>query len=126
MKSRLFLIPAIFVTTAALADSQTAVSAKPADAHTQAAALLSRPHTPVTMNLERSSSVSGTAIDAHASAAALLSGHRVARQAIVSSAVREPLHGQTHADAHAQAAALVSGTRTAVPNRRDGKISLSI
>jgi hypothetical protein len=120
MKSRLFLIPAIFATTAALAESQTAVSPKPADAHTQAATLLSRPHTPVTMNLERSSSVSETAIDAHWSAAALLSGQRVARQATASSAVREPLHGQTHADAHAQAAALLSG------HRRDGKISISI
>jgi hypothetical protein len=94
MKLRLFLIPAIFATTAALADSQTAVS------------------------LKRSSSVSETAIDAHASAAALLSGQRVARQATASSAVREPLHGQTHADAHAQAAALLSGTRTAAGSLR--------
>jgi len=113
MKLRLFLIPAIFATTAALADSQTAVSPKPADAHTQAAALLSRPQTPVTMKLERSSSVSETAIDAHASAAALLSGHRMARQATVSSAVREPSYSQTPADAHLQAAALLSGIRTA-------------
>jgi hypothetical protein len=113
MKLRLFLIPAIFATTAALADSQTAVSPKPADAHTQAAALLSRPQTPVTMKLERSSSVSETAIDAHASAAALLSGHRMARQATVSSAVRETSYGQTPVDAHLQAAALLSGTRSA-------------
>lgn len=118
MKLRLFLVPVIFATTAALADSQTAVSAKPADAHTQAAALLSRPHAPVSMNLERSSSVSETNIDAHASAAALLSGHRVARQPTVSSAVREPLYGQTHADAHAQAAALLSGIRTAAGSLR--------
>ena len=95
------------------ADSQTAVSPKPAGAHTQAAALLSRPHTPVTMKLERSSSVSETAMDAHASAAALLSGHRIARQATVVSAVREPSYGQTPADAQLQAAALLSGTRTA-------------
>lgn len=113
MKLRLFLIPAIFATTAALADSQTAVSPKPADAQTQAAALLSRPYTPATMKLDRSSSVSETAIDAHASAAALLSGQRIARQATVSSAVREPSYGQTPADAHSQAAALLSGTRTA-------------
>ena len=111
MKLRLFLIPAIFATTAALADSQTAASPKPTDAHTQAAALLSRPHTPVTMKLERSSSASETAIDAHASAAALLSGHRIARQATVSSAVRESSYGETPADAHSQAAALLSGTR---------------
>jgi len=102
MKSPLFLIPAIFATTAALADSQT-----------QAAALLSRPNTPVAMKLERSSSVSETAIDAHASAEALLSGHRVARQATVSSAVRNTSHGRMPADAHSQAAALLSGTRTA-------------
>ena len=114
MKLRLFLIPAIFATTAALADSQTAVSPKPADAHTQAAALLNRPHAPVTMKLERSSSsVSEMAVDAHASAAALLSGHHIARQATVSSAARESSYGQTPADAHSQAAALLSGTRTA-------------
>ena len=78
MKSLLFLIPAIFATTAALADAQTAMPPKPADAHVQAAALLSRPHTPETVKLERSSSVSEMAIDAHASAAALLIGHRIA------------------------------------------------
>ena len=68
MKLPLLLIPAIFVTTAALADAQT-----------QAAALLSHPLTPVTATLQRSSSVSETAVDAHASAEALLSGHRIAR-----------------------------------------------
>lgn len=113
MKLHLLLIPAIFATTAALADSQAAASPKPADAHTQAAALLSRPHTPVTMNLEHSSSSSETAIDAHASAAALLSGQRIARQATVSSVVRETSYGQMPTDAHSQAAALLSGTRTA-------------
>ena len=112
MKLHLLLIPAIFATTAAVADSQAAASPKPADAHTQAAALLSRPHTPVTMNLEHSS-LSGTAIDAHASAAALLSGHRIARQATVSSAVPKASYGKMTADAHSQAAALLSGTRTA-------------
>ena len=113
MKLRLLLIPAIFATTAALADSQTAVSPKPADAHTQAAALLSRPNTPVTMKLDRSSSVSATAIDPHVRAAALLSGHGIARQATVSSAVRDVSYGQMPADAHSQAAALLSGTRIA-------------
>jgi hypothetical protein len=113
MKLRLFLLPAIFATTAALADSQAAVSLQSADAQSQAAALLSRPQTPVTMQLERSSSVSETTIDAHASAAALLSGHRIARQATMSSAVRQLSYGQTPADAHSQAAALLSGTRTA-------------
>jgi ribulose kinase len=112
MKLRSLLIPAIFVTTAALADAQSAVSPKPADAHIQAAALLSRPQTAATMKLERASSVSETAIDAHASAAALLSGHRIAGQARVSSAVREASYGQMPADAHSQAAALLSGTRT--------------
>src|SRR5262244_3140122 len=101
MKLPLLLIPAIFVTTAALADSQT-----------QAAALLSRPLTPVTVKLERSSPVSETAIDAHASAAALLSGHRVASQATVSPGVRELSYRQQAADAQSQAAALLSGTRT--------------
>ena len=113
MKLRLFLLPAIFATTAALADSQAAVSLQSADAQSQAAALLSRPQTPVTMQLERSSSVSETAVDAHASAEALLSGHRIARQATTSAAVREPAHGQMSADAHSRAEALLSGTRTA-------------
>ena len=114
MNMRLFFIPAIFATTAALADSQTAVSPESADAQSQAAALLSRPHTPASMKLGRSFSLSETAIDAHASAAALLSGHRIAREATVSSAVREPSYGQMPADAHSRAAALLSGTRTAI------------
>ena len=113
MKMRLFLIPAIFATTAALADSQTAVAPKTADAQAQAAALLSRPQTPGTTRQESSASVAETATDAHASAAALLSGQRVARQATVLSAVREPLYGRMPADAHSQAAALLSGARTA-------------
>ena len=113
MKSRLFLIPAIFVTTAALADTQTAVPPQPADAHAQAAALLSRPRTPETMKLERSSSVSEMAIDAHASAVALLTGHRIALHATASHAGGEPSYRRMSADAHAQAAALLSGTRTA-------------
>src|SRR5512138_2405998 len=95
MKMRLFLIPAIFATTAALADSQTAVAPKAADAQAQAAALLSRPQTAGTTKLENSALVAETAIDAHASAAALLSGHRIARQATMSSAAREPLYGRT-------------------------------
>jgi hypothetical protein len=109
MKLHLLLIPAIFVTTAALADSRTAVSPRPADAQTQAAALLSQQLTPVTMKVERSSAVSETAIDAQASAAALLSGHRIARQATLSPAVRQPSYRQMPADAHSQAAALLSG-----------------
>jgi hypothetical protein len=113
MKLHLFLIPAIFAMTTALADGQTAVSPMPVDAHTQAAALLSRPHTLATMELERSPSAPEMAIDAHASAAALLSGHRIARQATVSSAVREASYPQPPADAHSQAAALLSGTHTA-------------
>ena len=106
MKSPLFLLPAILATTAALADAQT-----------QAAALLSRPPTSVIVRLERSPSASETAIDAHASAAALLSGHRIARQAMVSSPVREPSYGKMPADAQSRAAALLSGTRTAAAGR---------
>lgn len=113
MKLRFLLIPAIFATTAALADSHTAVSPTPTDAHARAAALLSRPHTPATMKLERASSMSETAIDAHASAAALLSGHRIAREATTTPAVQESSYGLTPVDAHSQAAALLSGARTA-------------
>lgn len=125
MKSRLFLIPAIFATTAALADAQTAVPPKPADAHVQAAALLSRPHTPETVKLERSSSVSEMALDAHASAAALLSGHRIALQATTSLAGGEPSFGRMSADAHALAAALLSGTRTATGMSRSRPVRVS-
>jgi hypothetical protein len=100
MKLPLFLLPAIFATTAALADAQT-----------QAAALLNRPHTPVTMTLERSSSLPETAIDAQASAAALLSGHRIARPVAMSAAAREASSGDKPADAHSQAEALLNGTR---------------
>lgn len=125
MKSLLFLIPAIFATTAALADAQTAMLPKPADAHVQAAALLSRPHTSETMKLERSSSVSEMAIDAHASAAALLSGHRIGLQATASLAGGEPSYGRTSADAHAQAAALLSGTRTAAGTSRSRPVRVS-
>ena len=113
MKLRFLLIPAIFATTAALADSHTAVSPTPTDAHARAAALLSRPHTPATMKRERASSMSETAIDAHASAAALLSGHRIAREATMPPAVQESSYGLTPVDAHSQAAALLSGARTA-------------
>ena len=113
MKSRLFLIPAIFATTAALADAQTALPPKPADALVQAAALLSRPHTPETMKPKRSSSASEMAIDAHASAVALLTGHSIALHATASLAGGEHSDPRTFADAHAQAAALLSGTRTA-------------
>ena len=101
MKLPLFLIPAIFATTAALADPQT-----------QAAALLSRPLTPITAKVERSTSVPETAVDAHESAAALLGGYRIARRAMVSPTPQEPSYGQMPADAHSQAAALLSGTRT--------------
>jgi len=100
MKLSILLLPAILTTTAAWTDSQT-----------QAAALLSRPRTPVAVKVERSSSVSETAIDAHASAAALLSGQRIARE-MTTSAVREPSYAHKAADAHAQAAALLGGTRT--------------
>ena len=102
MKLPLLLIPAIFATSAALADAQT-----------QAAELLSHPLTPVTATLLRPSSVSETVVDAHASAEALLSGHRIPRQATTSAAVREHAHGQMSADAHSRAEALLSGTRTA-------------
>jgi len=95
---RLLLIPAILASSAALADPQT-----------QAAALLSRSLTPVTMTVERTWSVPETSIDAHASAAALLSGQRAAHPVSIVSAVREPSAGRMPVDAHSRAAALLRG-----------------
>jgi hypothetical protein len=106
MKSRLLLIPAILVTTAAFADTSSAFS----DAQAQAAALLSRPQTSVTGNVhsEWNPSPVESRLDGHARAAALLSSSR-AEGPVTSVSVVQASAGRV--DAHEQAAALLSGSR---------------
>jgi hypothetical protein len=107
MKSRLLLIPAILVTTAALADTSSAFS----DLQAQAAALLSRPNTFVVGSVHTKSSASSVESewDGHARAAALLSSSR-AEGPVTSVSVVQASAGPV--DAHEQAAALLSGSRT--------------
>ena len=106
MKSRLLLIPAILVTTAAFADTSSAFS----DAQAQAAALLSRPQTSVTGNVhsEWNPSPVESRLEGHARAAALLSSSR-AEGPVTSVSVVPVSAGRV--DAHEQAAALLSGSR---------------
>jgi hypothetical protein len=101
MKSRLLLIPLVLSAATAMADS---------DAHAQAAALLSRPQTPVVFGSEgQGGSQSRTAtIDAHARAAALLSGVRTGDEVSVFVRVDQGSSRRATRDAHAQAAALLS------------------
>lgn len=113
MTTRLVLITAIVAATAALGASHSALS-EPVDAQSQAAALLSRSHTPVVLDVRDravapSSSVSA---DAQASAVALLTGRSANGQANNSVRISLPSVVQTQGDAHAQAAALLSGSRT--------------
>jgi hypothetical protein len=107
MKSRLVLVPFILAATSALADTATA------DAHSQAAALLSRPQSSTVVTGQSSARyliVQPASGDAHARAAALLSGVRPSQEAVSSTAVWTP-SPQVSVDAHAQAAALLSGQR---------------
>jgi hypothetical protein len=114
MKSRLLLTPAIVAATAAFAFSGNAFS-EPRDAQAQAAALLSRPHTPETFQShELRYTQSSAAADGHARAAALLSGRVVAGESSTSVSVTTLTVAQEPTDAHARAAALLSGSRSAV------------
>jgi hypothetical protein len=106
MKSRLLLIPTILAMTAA------ATAAQGADAHAQAAALLSRPHTSAAPKADgQEGQQSAASLDAHASAAALLSGLRSGGR-LTSVTVSHPSPTSMSADAQAQAAALLSGFRS--------------
>jgi hypothetical protein len=114
MTLRLFLIPAIFAATAAVADTERFHPSKPADAHARAAALLSRPQTKIALQIDEhrhSSTAPSEATDAHARAAALLSGQRPERQVRAAVAVVSRSSARVPADAQAQAAALLSGSR---------------
>jgi hypothetical protein len=112
MKRHSFLIPLIFATTAAIADTQTTAPSAPMDAQTQAAVLLSRPHSVGVAKPEaRSRSPSSEALDAQERAAALLSSVRPSNRATAVSASAEPSRSHASADAQAQAAALLRGSR---------------
>jgi hypothetical protein len=113
MKRHFLLIPLIFATTAAIADTQTI--APSADAQAQAAALLSPPHAvgaPKAEARSPSRSSVSAALDAQESAAALLSGVRPGNRVTAVSASAERSRSHASADAQAQAAALLRGSRT--------------
>ena len=112
MKSRLLLIPTILATTAGLSVAGNALSSEP-DAHARAAALLSRPHAPVSEGArdQRHVSSQSSALDAHARAAALLSGLRTDQEAKTWVRTTPSRTARTSLDAHARAAALLSGSR---------------
>jgi hypothetical protein len=125
MKRHLLLIPMILATTAAIADAQTKAPSTPADAHAQAAALLSRPRALGAAKSDAGSlspSPVSNALDAHESAAALLSGARPRDRVNAVAAVAQSTGARVSADAHAQAAALLSGSRSSTfqTKRTDG------
>ena len=108
MKMRFLLIPAILATTGALADTSSAFS-DPTDAQARAAALLSRPHRPVTaVSLSNPLPAESIKADAHARAAALLSPQHAEGATTPVPVAQEMV---VHVDAHEQAAALLSGSR---------------
>jgi hypothetical protein len=110
MKRLLLVAPLILATTTAMAG---------ADGHAQAAALLSRPHTPAIAKAneqERSPSTVSATGDAHATAAALLSGTRTGGE-IASVRVAQRSGARASVDAHAQAAALLSGSRNSTDSQ---------
>jgi hypothetical protein len=114
MKRYLLLMPAILTATAAIADAQVTAPSSRADAHAQAAALLSGVrHGSQVGTIAGVVEPSGTrpSADAHAQAATLLSGIRNGSQVRTIARVVEPWGARPSADAHAQAAALLSGSR---------------
>ncbi|HEY7640829.1 MAG TPA: hypothetical protein VH814_13975 [Steroidobacteraceae bacterium] len=117
MNSRLFLIPAIFATTAAFGAPAAALSA-PLDAQAQAAALLSRPQISGSSHAYEPAptySSASAVVDAHARSAALLSGVRIGHDG---KAVVNVTRLAVALDAHARAAALLSGSRITAENSR--------
>jgi hypothetical protein len=108
MRARFLLIPAILAATGAIADTPSTSSDR-TDAQARAAALLSRPHRPVTANsLSKPSPVESTKRDAHARAGAMLSGERTEGATTSVPVVPAVV---AHVDAHEHAAALLSGSR---------------
>jgi hypothetical protein len=116
MKPRSLLIPMIFVTTAAIADTGSQ-RFEPSDAQSQAAALLSAPHAFASKaEGQRRTDLRAPTMDAQTSAAALLSRPRATGSAKASSSLNQSSRATARvtvwADAQAQAAALLSGSRT--------------
>ena len=107
MKARFLLIPAILATSGAIADTSSTFSDR-TDAQARAAALLSRPHRPVTANSLSNPSPESIKGDAHARAAALLSPQRTEGATTPVPVAREMV---VHVDAHEIAATLLSGSR---------------
>jgi hypothetical protein len=108
MKSASRSIPTILAATAALSVFGTAL-AETRDAQGQAAALLSRVHSPESFQVgggERKASASA-ATDAHAAAAALLSGQDSVGDQTVAVVIVAATAAQKPVDAHAHAAALL-------------------
>jgi hypothetical protein len=118
MKSRLLFISTIAATAATLGVSGIALS-QPLDAQASAAALLSRPHTPVDSQVFKQPNASSTSVaeDAHATAVRLLTGSRTAASASASVRSAQVTATRTPLDAHAQASALLSGARNSQRDR---------
>jgi hypothetical protein len=109
MKSHLLLIPMILATSAAIG-APLRTSLESWDAQTQAAALLSRPHTLGTSKANgplRALSRALVSADAQASAATLLSRPRKETAANADASVDKPARPRMSPDAQAQAAALL-------------------
>lgn len=117
MKPFLLLIPMMLSTTAALADTLRTSSPplRPADAQSQAAALLRRPQTLGTPHVDvrvGQASRPRVSVDAQAHAAALLSRPRTQGTANAGLTVGQASRARMPVDAQAQAAALLSPART--------------
>ena len=111
MKRPLLPILMFLATTAAIAETQPAVTSRPADARAQAAALLSHPHALSAVKADvapRSLSPVSATMDAHERARALLSGVRPGYRVNAPATIAEPTRGRARADAQAHAAALLS------------------
>lgn len=121
MKRYLLLMPVIFATTAAIADTAAIASSRRADAQAQAAALLSCPHTSGGVNADRvrspSPSPASATAGAQAQAAALLSGRRAGNQVKAFSSVLEPSGARISVDAHVHARELLSGSRSSTDSQ---------
>jgi hypothetical protein len=118
MKLHLLMLPVFLTTTAAMGDTLSAPA--DADAHAQAAALLSPPHRSGNSKAhgqKRSSSRVSPVMDAQASAAALLSRPRSAGTTTAYVPVDRTSAARMATDAQKQAAALLTGSRTSTQSR---------
>jgi hypothetical protein len=119
MKRHLSLIPVIFVTAAAIADSQPIAYSDGPDAQAQAATLLSGLHPSAGMKTAglRSPLPTSMTADAQAQAAVLLSGVRPGNNARQAPGFVDSSRVQPLADAQEHAATLLSGSRVFMHSR---------